>query len=74
MFLAVPSIIRDAASTSLAFRSGILIVAISLNCSQVIVATVSVFEFPDHFLILHAFFNKSLAGGVFVMNENERSA
>jgi hypothetical protein len=74
MLRAVPAIMLAAASTLAAFRSGIFCSAIFLICSPVIVATLFLFGTPDAFSIPQAFFRRTAAGGVFVMNVKERSA
>ena len=67
MLRAVPSTIRIACSTVLAFRSGILSSAISRTLSRPTLATLSRLGTPDPFGMPAAFFNKTAAGGVFVM-------
>ena len=54
---AVPSTILQAASTSLAFKSGILYSAILRISSFEIFATFTLFGVPDPFLMFVAFFN-----------------
>src|SRR5699024_4602162 len=71
---AVPSTMRIAASTSAAFKSSIFDSAISFTVSRLTVATFVLFGSPDALSIPAAFFNKTAAGGVFVINVNERSS
>ena len=66
MLRAVPAIMLIAASTDAAFKSGIFISAISLIFSLLIVATFVLFGTPEPDFRLHAFFNKTAAGGVFL--------
>ena len=68
------AIIEIAASISAALRSGIFCSAIFLTCSPVIVATFVLFGTPEPLSIPHAFLIRTAAGGVFVINVNERSA
>ena len=56
-----------AASKEAAFKSGIFISAISWILALEIVATFVLFGTPEPDLMLQAFFNKTAAGGVFVM-------
>ena len=71
---AVPSTIFIAASMSLAFRSGSLVVAISRTWSLVSLPTFSLCGTPEPFWRPAAFLMSSAAGGVFVMNVNVRSS
>nr|ADI16561.1 hypothetical protein [uncultured gamma proteobacterium HF0010_01E20] len=71
---AVPAIVRTAASISAAVKSGIFIFAISSNCSRFTFATLAVFGVADPLAIPAALRSNTAAGGVFVTNENERSA
>src|SRR3954447_3543134 len=71
---AVPSTIFIAASTSLALRSGILVVAISRTWSLVSRPTFSLWGTPEPFWRPAAFLMSSAAGGVLVMNVNDRSS
>ena len=73
MLRAVPAIMRMAASTLAALRSGIFSSAISRTCACVIVATFVLFGTPDAVSMLHAFLMRTAAGGVLVMKEKERS-
>ena len=57
-----------------AFKSGIFISAIFLMSSLLILATLVLLGTAEPLSILHAFLIKTGAGGVFVINENERSA
>ena len=66
--LADPAIILIAASTDPAFKSGILVSAISFNLAVVICPATSFLEFLAAVWIPAAFFNKSDAGGVFNIN------
>ena len=52
---AVPSIIRIADSTFAAFKSGILVSAISCTCARVTVATLVVLGVPEPFQHLQLF-------------------
>ena len=74
MFLAVPSMIRIAGSTPVAFRSGSLISAISRSCALVTDPTFSVLGLPDPFSTPAAFCSSTDAGGVLRMNVKERSS
>ena len=67
ILLAVPAIMLIAASKVAAFKSGIFISAISWILALEIVATLFLFGTPEPDLMLQAFFNKTAAGGVFVM-------
>jgi hypothetical protein len=69
---AVPAMIREAASRSLAFRSGILRSAIWRTWSAVIVPTLSVCGSPEPFSIPANSLIRTAAGGVLVMKVNER--
>ena len=71
---AVPSTIFIAASTSLALRSGSLVLAISRTWSFVILPTLSLFGLAEPDLRPAAFLISSAAGGVFVMKLNVRSS
>src|SRR5690606_128120 len=71
---AVPATIFDAVSTSLALRSAILSSAISRTWSAERCPTLSVCGVAEPDLTPAAFLMSSAAGGVFVMNENERSS
>lgn len=71
---AVPSTIFMAASMSLALRSGILVWAISRTWSLVSLPTFSLCGAPEPFCTPAAFLMSSAAGGVLVMNVNERSS
>ena len=56
MLRALPAIILTAASRSAAFRSSILVLAISSNCARVTVPTLTVFGVPLPFATPAAFF------------------
>ena len=71
---AVPSIIRIADSTFAAFKSGILVSAISCTCARVTVATLVLLGVPDPFSTPAAFFKRTAAGGVLVMKVNDLSS
>ena len=71
---AVPSTIRIAASTLAAFRSGILVSAISRTLSRLTVATLLRFGSPEPDSIPATFLRRTAAGGVLVMKVNERSS
>src|SRR5438105_8981453 len=74
MLRAAPSIMRIAASMSLAFRSFILISAISRTFARGIVPAVARPSVPLPFSMLAAFLIRSAAGGVLVTKLNERSS
>jgi hypothetical protein len=74
MLLAVPSIWRIAASTSLALRSAILMPAMSRTWSRVTRPTVSRLVVAAPSSMPAALRRRSAAGGVLRMNENERSS
>src|SRR5882724_7265444 len=63
----------NAASIDAAFKSGIFCFAISSTCFSVTFPTLSLFGAPDPLAIPAALFNRIEAGGVLVMNVNERS-
>ena len=65
MLIAVPSMIFIADSMSYAFKSAILVSAISLIVALDIVATVSFLPLVAPFCILAYFFKRNAAGGVF---------
>ena len=72
---AVPSIIRIADSIFAAFKSGILVSAISCTCARVTVATLVVLGVPEPFSTPAAFFQKEQpAGGVLVTKSNDLSS
>src|SRR5699024_6667254 len=71
---AVPATILDAASMLFALRSAILSSAISRTWSAERCPTLSVCGVAEPDLTPAAFLMSSAAGGVFVMNENERSS
>src|SRR5260370_927904 len=70
----VPSTVFIAAATSLAVRSLSLVFAISSTCFRVTLPTLFLFGFGEPFSRPAAFLSRSEAGGLFVMNVNERSA
>jgi hypothetical protein len=74
MLRAVPSTIFIAASMSFAFRSGILVSAISRTLSRLTVPTLLRFGSLDPLSIPAAWRSSTAAGGVFVMKVNERSS
>src|SRR5664280_2652809 len=74
MLRAVPSMIFMAASTSLALRSGILSSAISRTFSRDTVPTLARLGSPEPLGMPSASRSSTAAGGVLVMNENERSS
>src|SRR5258708_37691563 len=74
MLRAAPSIMRMAASMSLAFKSFILISAISRTLARRIVPAVSRPGLPLPFSTPAAFLIRSAAGGVLVTKLNERSS
>ena len=67
MLRAVPSTMLMAASIDAAFRSGILVSAISRIWSFVTLPTFSLFGVPEAFARPAAFFRRTAAGGVFRM-------
>ena len=69
MLRAVPAIMDIAASRVAAFRSLILISAISLTWDFLIEATLSLLEFADAVVIPQAFLISTGAGGVLVTKE-----
>src|SRR5436305_14774189 len=71
---AVPATIFIAASTSRAFRSSSFVSAICCTCARVSRPTFSRFGSPEPFSRLSASLISTAAGGVFVMNVNERSS
>lgn len=73
MLRAVPSIMRMAASTDAALRSGIFSSAISFTCCLVIDATLVLLGTPLALSMPQAFLISTAAGGVLVMKVNERS-
>src|SRR5262249_14150202 len=73
MLRAVPMTIRSAASTVAEFRSGAFSSAISRTCFFVTLPTLLRLGTPDAFSSPAAFFSSTAAGGVLVMNVNERS-
>jgi hypothetical protein len=68
MLLAVPLIMLIAASRLAAERSGIFCSAILATSAFEIVATFVLLGTPEPCSILHAFFKRTAAGGVFVIN------
>src|ERR1039457_1591627 len=73
MLRAVPATERMAASRSKQFRSGILILAISLICSWVILPTLVLWGSGDPLAMLTARLISTGTGGVLVMKVKERS-
>ena len=73
MLRAVPATMFMAASTSLAFRSGIFSSAISRTWALVTVPTLFLFGSPEPFSTFAALASRMAAGGVFVMNVNDLS-
>src|SRR5579864_95695 len=71
--LAVPLTLLIAASTEAAFRSGIFCFAMSSTCFSVTFPTLSLFGVPDPLAIPAARLSRIDAGGVLVINVNERS-
>src|SRR3954447_25454306 len=71
---AVPRTICSAASRSLALRSASLVCAISRTCSRVTVATFVLCGSPEPFSTPAALSSSRAAGGVLVMNVNDRSS
>src|SRR5689334_15906263 len=71
---AVPAMIFDAASRSLAFRSGSFVVAISRTWAAVSLATLVLCGSPEPFSTPAALRISLAAGGVLVMKVKERSS
>src|SRR5204863_2166336 len=71
---AVPDTVLIAASSDSAFKSGIFSLAISSTCFAVTVPTLVLFGSADPFAMFAARFNRTAAGGVFVMKLYDRSA
>src|SRR5205814_447621 len=71
---AVPAMIRAAWSTSRAFRSTSLVSAICRTCARLSLPTLSRFGSEEPFSSRRASLMRTAAGGVFVMNVNERSS
>ena len=74
MLRAVPAMTFMASSTSRAFRSGIFASAIERSCAWLSLPTLMRFGSPDPDSIPSASLMRTAAGGVFVMNVNERSS
>src|SRR5262245_35249988 len=74
MLRAVPATVFTAASSDSAFRSGIFSLAISSTCFLVTVPTLFLFGSADPLAMFAARLSSTGAGGVFVMNEYDRSA
>src|SRR4249920_2872235 len=70
---AVPSTDLTAAARSTVFRSTSLSLAISSTCFFVTLPTFVLFGTPEPFSSFAAFLSRTEAGGVFVMNEYDRS-
>jgi hypothetical protein len=64
---AVPAMIRFAASWSAAFKSAILVRAISSTCAEVTYPTLARFGSPAPLSMPAAFLSRIAAGGVLVM-------
>ncbi|MCY1554565.1 hypothetical protein D9M68_911440 [compost metagenome] len=71
---AVPAMIFAAPSRLVALRSSILVEAISLTWAWVSLATLTVCGVAEPLATPAAFLMSSAAGGVLVMNVNERSS
>ena len=71
---AVPAMIFSASSRELAFRSAILVCAISRTWSRVTVATLVLCGSPEPFSTPAALSSMRAAGGVLVTKVNERSS
>ena len=71
---AVPAMIFSAASIVVALRSGILVCAISRTWAAVTEPTLVLCGSPLPLATPAAFLSSSAAGGVLVMNVNERSS
>jgi len=73
ILLAVPATILIAVSILPAFKSGILISAISFTLALEILETFFLFGSPEPDSIPTAFFNSTETGGVFVINVKDLS-
>ncbi len=73
MLRAVPAMIRQAWSRSRAFRSLNLVSAILRTCSGVTVPTLVLCGSAEPEAIPAACFSRTAAGGLLVMNSNDRS-
>ena len=62
-----------AVSNDAAFKSGIFCSAIALTCSFVILATLSLFGFPEPFSIFIYFLINTATGGTFVIYSKDLS-
>src|SRR5260370_22424581 len=62
---------RKAASSLRAFRSLRLVLTISITCLRVTLPTFSLFGSFDPAAMLAAFFNRTAAGGLFVVKDND---
>ena len=71
---AVPAMTFIASSTSRAFRSGIFASAIERSCASLSRPTLFRFGSPEPDSRLSASLMRTAAGGVFVMNVNDRSS
>ena len=74
MLRQVPAIMLMAVSRFAAFRSGILVLAISSSCFFVMDATFVLLGTPEPLSIPTAFLIRTAAGGVLLMKLKERSA
>src|SRR5262249_7284867 len=70
---AAPSTVRTAASMSVVLRSGSFSAAMSRTCFLVTLPTLFLLGVPEPFSMPAAFLRRMAAGGVLVMNVNERS-
>src|SRR4030065_334850 len=73
MLRAEPSMVRMAASTVAALRSGIFCWAISFTWARVTLPTLSLLGTPEPLIMPAAFLRSSAAGGVLVINANDLS-
>ena len=74
MLRAVPSIMRAACSSLIAFKSAALTLTISMICDFVTLPPFALFGLPEPFWIPAAFFRRTAAGGLFSTKVKERSA
>src|SRR5579885_170665 len=74
MLRAVPAIMRSAAYSVVALRSGILILAISVTLALGIEATLVLLGAGEPFSMPAALSRSTAAGGVFKMKSKERSS
>jgi len=73
MLRAVPITVRTADSRFVVFKSGSFVLAMSSTCLRVTLPTLFRFGWAEPYTIPAARLSSSEAGGVLVMNVNERS-